>query len=326
MHSNVQTAKAIYKDHIVEQSSLVSNQYRFIGPRLIDETPVLYGSFSVVQLNRHLILHTADVMNLHNMKTQNVQDDAIKLAMVVNGQAHVSYEHQELHLNKAQPAALVSLTSPARFTRIGKRDEYERTMTLTFSREWLYGNLLDSVEDWRAIYDFTQTHLATHRWMPSRQALAIAMQTLNTEPCTSPLQRLQLETHCMSLIIEAFSSLMNAEQEKQVRVPLRIYHRIQEVRDMLESGNADQLSIGDIAHQVNMSESTLQRHFRQTFNMSVFEYLRRNRLQRAKVALQKDGIGIAQAAHIAGYNSPANFSTAFRRAFGITPGQLKNRF
>ena len=82
----------------------------------------------------------------------------------------------------------------------------------------------------------------------------------------------------------------------------------------------------EIAKQVNMSESTLQRHFRQAFNMSVFEYLRRNRLQRAMVAMQKEGLGIAQAAHIAGYNSPANFSTAFRRAFGITPGQLKDRF
>lgn len=47
---------------------------------------------------------------------------------------------------------------------------------------------------------------------------------------------------------------------------------------MLESGAADQLSMEEIAKQVNMSESTLQRHFRQAFNMSVFEYLRRNRL------------------------------------------------
>ncbi|QZN95054.1 helix-turn-helix transcriptional regulator [Symbiopectobacterium purcellii] len=326
MHSSVPSSKAIYKDHIVQQSSLVSNQYRFVGPRLIDETPVLYGSFSVMPLNRHLILHTADVINLHNMKTQGQLEDAIKLAIVVNGQAQVSYDHQQLHLNKAQPASLVSLMSPVLFTRTGKRDEYERTLSLTFSREWLYGNLLDSVDEWRPLYDFTQTHLAVHHWMPSRQAMAIAMQILNSDPCSTPLQRLQLESQCLSLIVEAFSSLLSTAQEKNARVPLRIYHRVQEVRDILESGAADQLSMEEIAKQVNMSESTLQRHFRQAFSMSVFEYLRRNRLQRAMVAMQKEGLGIAQAAHIAGYNSPANFSTAFRRAFGITPGQLKDRF
>nr|WP_219609028.1 AraC family transcriptional regulator [Pectobacterium brasiliense] len=327
VRSFTQSSKPIYKDHIVQQSSLVANNYRFIGPRLIDNTPVLFGSFTVVQLNPHLILHTADVINRHNMKTQNLLDDAIKLAIVVSGNAHISFGHQELHLGEKQPASLIALTEPTMFTRIGKRDEYERTITLTFNREWLYGNMMDTVGDWQAIHDFTQTHLATHLWTPSRQALAIALQTLDAEPCQTPLQRLYLEMQCMSLIIEAFTSLTaSVAQEKSSGVTLRSYHRIQQVRDMLESGSADHLSMSEIAKSVNMSESTLQRHFRQTFNMSVFEYLRNCRLQRAMLALQKDGIGIAQAASIAGYNSPANFATALRRAFGITPGQLKDRF
>ncbi|MCG8707456.1 helix-turn-helix transcriptional regulator [Brenneria sp. 4F2] len=327
VRSVISPSKAIYKDHIVQQSSLVANNYCFVGPRLIDDTPVLFGAFSVVRLNPHLILHTADVMNLHDMKTQNVQDAAIKLAVVVNGKAHITFGQQQLHLDKAHPASLITLTEPTLFTRVGKRDEYERTITLTFSREWLYGNLLDSVEDWRAIYDFTQAHLATHLWMPSRQAMAIAMQILNADPCNTPLRRLYLETQCMNLIIEAFTSLTAClMQEKNSGATLRGYHRIQQVRDMLESGAADQLSMSEIARNVNMSESTLQRHFRQAFNMTVFEYLRNCRLHRAMLALQKDGIGIPQAATIAGYNSPANFATALRRAFGITPGQIKDRF
>ncbi|MEC5344985.1 AraC family transcriptional regulator [Brenneria populi] len=326
MLSHVLSPKSIYKNHIVQQSSLITNDYRLFGPRLIDNTPVLFGSFNVIQLNRDLILHTADVINLHNMKTQGVLDGAIKLAIVVNGIAHITYDEKLLHLGNHQPASLISLTRPTQFSRNGKRDEYERTITLTFSREWLYGNMLDTLGEWRSVYDFTQTHLATHLWMPSRQAMAIAMQILNAEPCNTPLQRLYLETQCMNLIIEAFTSLTaSLMQEKNSGVPLRGYHRIQQVRDMLESGAADRLSIGEIAKSVNMSESTLQRHFRQTFDMTVFEYLRNCRLQRAMLALQKDGIGIPQAATIAGYNSPANFATALRRAFGITPGQIKGR-
>ncbi|MFE8101706.1 AraC family transcriptional regulator [Brenneria goodwinii] len=328
MQNHVPSSKSIYKSHIVQQSSLVSNDYRLLGPRLIDDTPVLFGNFDVIQLNRDLILHTADVINLHNMKTQSVLNGAIKLAIVVNGVAHITYDEKLLHLGNHQPASLISLTEPTQFNRNGKRDEYERTVSLTFSREWLYGNLLDSVDDWQAIYNFTQTHLSTHLWTPSRQALAIAWQILNAGPCHTPLQRLYLESQCMMLIIEAFDSLTrHAIQDKSAPgVNLRTHHRIQQVRDMLESGSADQLSIAEIAKSVNMSESTLQRHFRQTFNLTVFEYLRNCRLQRAMLALQKDGIGISQAASIAGYNSTANFTTALRRAFSITPGQIKNRF
>ncbi|MBJ7222905.1 MULTISPECIES: helix-turn-helix transcriptional regulator [unclassified Brenneria] len=328
MQNPIPSLKSIYKNHIVEQSSLVSNNYRLLGSKLIDDTPVLFGSFDVIRLNRDLILHTADVINLHNMKTQSILNGAVKLAIVVNSIAHITYDEKRLHLGNHQPASLISLTEPTSFSRNGKRDEYERTVSLTFSREWLYGNLLDTVSDWQAIYDFTQTHLATHLWIPSRQALAIAWQILNAGPCHTPLQRLYLETQCMSLIIEAFSSLTSHALQGAIPpgVTLRNHHRVHQVRDMLESGAADQLSMSDIAKNVNMSESTLQRHFRQTFNMTVFEYLRNCRLQRAMLALQKDGIGIPQAASIAGYNSPANFATAMRRAFGITPGQLKDRF
>ncbi|MCV9878441.1 helix-turn-helix transcriptional regulator [Brenneria izbisi] len=328
MQNQLPTSKAIDKRHLVQLSSLVSNNYRLLGPGLIDDTPVLFGSFSVVQLNRDLILHTADVINLRTMKTQGMLNGAIKLAIVVNGNAHITYDEKVLHLGNHQPASLISLVDPTSFSHNGKRDEYERTVSLTFSREWLYGNLMDTVSDWQAIYDFTQTHLSTHLWIPSRQAMAIAWQILNTGPCQTPLQRLYLETQCMSLIIEAFSSVASrASQEKTASgVTLRNHHRIHQVRDMLESGAADLLSIAEIAQSVNMSESTLQRHFRQTFNMTVFEYLRNCRLQRAMLALKKDGVGIAQAASLAGYNSPANFATALRRAYGVTPGQLKDRF
>jgi len=44
------------------------------------------------------------------------------------------------------------------------------------------------------------------------------------------------------------------------------------------------------------------------------------------LALQRDGIAISQAASLAGYNSSANFTTALRRTFGVTPGQIKERF
>ncbi|CFO34701.1 transcriptional regulator [Bordetella pertussis] len=44
-----------------------------------------------------------------------------------------------------------------------------------------------------------------------------------------------------------------------------------------------------------------------------------------RLYLECDGLSVAQAACLAGYTSAANFATAFRRAFGVTPGQLRAR-
>lgn len=59
------------------------------------------------------------------------------------------------------------------------------------------------------------------------------------------------------------------------------------------------------------------------FGTTVFDYLRRNRLLRARDALERDRCSIIAAAELAGYTSPANFATAYRRQFGMTPRQSR---
>ena len=43
----------------------------------------------------------------------------------------------------------------------------------------------------------------------------------------------------------------------------------------------------------------------------------------ARDAMERDGISVAEAAYDAGYSSPANFSTAFKRMFGLSPREAK---
>lgn len=49
------------------------------------------------------------------------------------------------------------------------------------------------------------------------------------------------------------------------------------------------------------------------------------RPERAFVALAKGDASIQDASVIAGYTSPANFATAFRRRFGVVPMAVKNK-
>ncbi|CNK55200.1 AraC family transcription regulator [Yersinia frederiksenii] len=319
------SSKPIYRDQIVQQSNLVASDYQLSGAKSLSTDPVLYGDFQVLRLNPHLILHTANVTNLYDIKTQSQLNPALKLAIVVSGSAHVSFGGKQLHLQEKGDASLISLTESTLFTRHGKNNSHERTLTLTFDREWLYGDLLPHSGSWDALYNFTQQHLAIHLWRPSIHAQAIAQKIASAPPFSTPLERLQWETQCIGLIIEAFSSLEKQAQQ-QNKMSLRGLNRIQQVRDWLESGEADHLSMSELAHLVNMSQSTLQRRFRESYNITVFEYLRHCRLKRAMLALQKEGISIDQAATLAGYTSSANFTTALRRTFNITASQLRNGF
>jgi len=86
------------------------------------------------------------------------------------------------------------------------------------------------------------------------------------------------------------------------------------------------MSLAEIGRQVGSNVSTLQKQFRAAHGLTVFDYLRRGRLLRARHALEREGRSIVEAAGIAGYTSPANFATAYKRQFGLTPRQSRSGF
>jgi AraC-like DNA-binding protein len=88
---------------------------------------------------------------------------------------------------------------------------------------------------------------------------------------------------------------------------------------------ADPLNVEVISRAAGISASGLQRLFRIAENQSVFEYVRKLRLAQAFAALSNGEATVLEASLVAGYSSAANFATAFRRQFGITPSHLMRR-
>ena len=67
----------------------------------------------------------------------------------------------------------------------------------------------------------------------------------------------------------------------------------------------------------------MQTAFKATYNSTIADFSRELRLQNARAAIERDGISVGEAAYIAGYSNPANFSTAFKRFFGLSPSDVK---
>ena len=137
------------------------------------------------------------------------------------------------------------------------------------------------------------------------------------------LAHLQQESRALELAHEVIAGLTG----EGVAVPdsLRPHEQrlIARVQDLLISDTADGWSLEQIAHEVGTSASTLQRQFKAAQGMSLFAWQRQRKLQQAFDALAAGTLSIEEAAALAGYGSAANFATAFRRAFGSTPQQVR---
>jgi len=81
------------------------------------------------------------------------------------------------------------------------------------------------------------------------------------------------------------------------------------------------IRIEDLAAEVNLSISSLNRHFRAATSMSPLQYQKQLRLQRARVRLLANPVDVAGAGHAVGYASASQFTREYRRLFGVSPGR-----
>jgi AraC-like DNA-binding protein len=84
-------------------------------------------------------------------------------------------------------------------------------------------------------------------------------------------------------------------------------------------------SVESLAREVALSRSAFVERFTSLVGMPPIRYLTVWRLQTAKVNLLESSKTIAQLAHIVGYESVEAFSRAFKREYGLSPAQWKDR-
>jgi AraC-like DNA-binding protein len=89
----------------------------------------------------------------------------------------------------------------------------------------------------------------------------------------------------------------------------------------LQERYAEVIRIDDLAAEVGLSVSSLNRHFRAVTAMSPLQYQKQLRLQKARIQLIADPHDVAAIGHSVGYDSPSQFSREYRRMFGAPPGQ-----
>ena len=97
----------------------------------------------------------------------------------------------------------------------------------------------------------------------------------------------------------------------------------QSARQLLLQSMASPPELQLLAESVGTNSKRLNEAFRQCVGITVFEYLREERMKEACFLLAGTGLSIQDIAVEVGFTSGANFSTAFRERFGLSPSQYR---
>ena len=289
----------------------------------LPNSPLLSGNFAAAKVRQGMRMHCTDFAHLQDMHTRHPHvEPSVKVLLRLEGSAEVKLGGRLIDLEAGQGAdsrprgAVVTVCETVDFERRCHAGIRERMVSITLEPEWFLSAGLHFPQQ--------RGHLSILPWQPSPRCIAIAEQLIRPAEIEGSMHSLLQESRALELIAEALGQTEGSDFPSP-GLPPASYRRLERLRQLLDSGEADQLEMAAIAQRIGCNPTTLQQQFRQAFGLSIFEYLREKRLLRAARALQEDGVSVAYAAEIAGYASQANFSTAFRRKFGLSPKHFRLR-
>ncbi|MEZ5429265.1 MAG: AraC family transcriptional regulator [Pyrinomonadaceae bacterium] len=148
--------------------------------------------------------------------------------------------------------------------------------------------------------------------------LTVLSRRLFREFCeTDPVSTLAVE----GLILEIIAELSRQNAGKYAADSRA--ERIEKAREMIRGRFFENLSLTEIAAEVDIHPVHLSREFRRHFRCTVGEYIRRLRIRKACAALSVPEIPLAEIALSIGFSDQSHFTRVFKREIGITPNQYR---
>lgn len=96
-------------------------------------------------------------------------------------------------------------------------------------------------------------------------------------------------------------------------------YRLIPVLEYIDTHLQHSISLQDLANIAGMSQYYFCRLFRQTMGIAPFQYVRQQRIERAKKLLQQPHLSILEVGLQCGFISPSHFTRQFHQTVGVTP-------
>ena len=95
--------------------------------------------------------------------------------------------------------------------------------------------------------------------------------------------------------------------------------------DYMMSRLGEDISLHEVAASIQLSTGHFSTAFKQSLGVAPHAWLRRQRIERAKILLHDPNLDLTQIAMILGYANQSSFGVAFKRETGLTPIQWRVR-
>jgi len=158
---------------------------------------------------------------------------------------------------------------------------------------------------------------------PVLSQIGLSLRTLVGRETPQPTDRLFADGLRMALAAHLLGNYGVDRWPRSARAPSLDIKRLRRVIEMIEARLADDISLADLAAEACLSPFHFSRLFQEATGLSPHRYVMERRIQAAQKMLLSTESTLADIAIDTGFGSQANFTRAFRKFTGATPGRFR---
>jgi len=294
--------------------------------RLSHGDPLFRGAFWHRELRRGLHVHASDVVEVEDFTAISSQRAGLSCIFLIDGDVAIQVGERRFEFHgtgNVREGLVIPSARSEEFRRISRGHQKLRHLVISVSPEWLDRDGLETMSDRRLASDLVDDHLAGQTWKTTPRLAELVQRILAPAQAPSSLRDLLIESAAVEIIAEALgASTHQDEREAPTLLTAHDRSRLRRAEEYI-AGHSGVLLVEDIAREAGTSGSGLQRLFKAAHGTSVVEHIRQTRLEQAHRALAQDRVSIQEASTLAGYGNAANFATAFKRQFGLSPSEAR---
>lgn len=135
-----------------------------------------------------------------------------------------------------------------------------------------------------------------------------------------------LQALALQLTVQLNRALQDQlEQERRIKEG-SVDELLDIIEDFINENYTLNISVGDMAEHVFLSEGYFTRAFKERLGTSPMNYLIKFRVDKSKELLQKTDLKINNISRRVGFTSSQRFNSAFKKILGLTPSEYRKKF
>ncbi|SIT07235.1 transcriptional regulator, AraC family [Insolitispirillum peregrinum] len=281
------------------------------APQADEAQAMMQGKTVAAPVQPGLTLMLSDITQFHDFSAEAEMASGLLVGVSLAGVSDGMVEGIGAVHTPAGEGLSLNMGRPLLFSGQQRKGLHYTTASVYATADWLeqHGLLVTA--------DFAGTgRVAARNWVPSAE-LRHHLSHLVHGAAGGVFERLTQEALSLELVRQGVTPFLDGDPTVGSLAPAD-RARMHRVRDALVAAPGADHRLGDLARDAGVSVTVLKEKYRLAFGETVFETLRAVRLDLGRRLLEQ-GMPLAQVAAAVGYAHAANFVTAYRRRFGVSP-------